>query len=152
MQARLDEAHATLRQRQAVTRQADQEEPPLFVSGDLVWLQNKRRRKGENPKLMPKFVGPYQVLEAYPNHSYRIERQGQSSTQNEARLKLYHPCTSGPGQAPSTSEIVRRPNMKGAVNRQKSAKKTDDTGLDDPPIIETAEEKPSRTRQPDSRH
>ena len=98
-------------------RQEDDEEPPLYAVGDLVWLQNRRRRKGENPKLQPKFVGPYEVLAAWGNHTYRIERQGQESVQHESRLKPYRACTEPVGQAPGTMEATRRPNMKGAVPR-----------------------------------
>ena len=60
-QNRLKEARQILRGEQMETRQEDQEEPPLFIEWDLVWLENKRRKKGENPKLQPKFVGPYEV-------------------------------------------------------------------------------------------
>ena len=72
---RLEEAHSLLQKQQMHIRQEDGEEPPLYAVGDLVWLQNQRRRKGENPKLQPKFVGPYEVLAAWGNHTYKIERQ-----------------------------------------------------------------------------
>ena len=45
---RLEVAHAALREQQRVIRQEDQEEPLLFSPGDMVWLENRRRRKGEN--------------------------------------------------------------------------------------------------------
>ena len=114
---RLEEAHSLLQEQQMHIRQEDDEEPPLYAVGDLVWLQNQRRRKGENPKLQPKFVGPYEVLAAWGNHTYRIERQGQESVQHESRLKPYRACTEPVGQAPGTMEATRRPNMKGAVPR-----------------------------------
>ena len=63
----------------------------------MVWLQNRRRKKGDSDKLQPKFVGPYHVLEANDNHTYRIEQQEQSSVQNEARIKLYHSCAAESG-------------------------------------------------------
>jgi hypothetical protein len=96
-------------------RQEDVEEPLLFVEDDLVWLLNKRRRKGENPKLQPRFLGPYRVVEARANHTYKIERQGQCSVQNEGRLKLYYPCNEPLGKAPARVEPRRRNNMKGAT-------------------------------------
>ena len=61
---RLESVHSTLQGKQVLVRQEDSDEPPLFAPGDMVWMENKRRRKGENPKLQPKFVGPYHVLEA----------------------------------------------------------------------------------------
>ena len=60
-------------------------------------------------------MGPYQVLEAYGNHTYMIDRQGQDSVQNEVRLKLHHPCMAELGKAPASLEPRRRPNMKGAL-------------------------------------
>ena len=79
VKSRLEEAHSLLQEQQVKIRQEDDEEPPLFMAGDLVWLENRRRRKGENPKLQPKFVGPYEVLAAWGSHTYQIERQGQQS-------------------------------------------------------------------------
>ena len=112
---KLEQAYETLRQHQLRVRQDDQEEPLLFAASDLVWLQNRRRRKGENPKLQQKFIGPYQVVEAYDNHTYKIDRQGQSSVQSETRLKLYRPCMAESGKAPVSLEPRRRPNMRGAL-------------------------------------
>ena len=54
---RLEKAHKLLLEQQMAVRQKDSEEPPLSQSGDLVLLPNVRRRKGENPKLQPKFFG-----------------------------------------------------------------------------------------------
>ena len=78
MKERLKQAHEALRQEQLKVRQDEQEEPLLFAPGDMVWLQNRRRRKGENSKLQQKFIGPCQVMEAYSNHTYLIERQGRT--------------------------------------------------------------------------
>ena len=99
---RLEEAHDMLREQQMAVRQEDSEEPPLFQTGDLVLLQNVRRKKGENPKLQPKFVGPYEVISVFDNHTYSLERLGQRTVQNECRLKLYRPCAEKIGQAPGS--------------------------------------------------
>ena len=32
-----------------------------------------RRRKEENPKLQPKYVGPYTILQSFANHTYKLE-------------------------------------------------------------------------------
>ena len=117
VQKRLSQVHDMLREEQCTNRQEDQEEPPLFAERDQVWMVNKRRRKGENPKLQAKFLGPYEVIQAYGNHTYLIERQGQQSVQSESRLKLYKACGEAVGQAPATIEPTRRPNMKGAVKK-----------------------------------
>ena len=99
---RLEEAHNMLREQQMAVSQEDSEEPPLFQTGDLVLLQNVRQKKGENPKLQPKFVGPYKVISVFDNHTYSLERLGRRTVQNECRLKLYRPCAEKTGQAPGT--------------------------------------------------
>jgi len=60
---------------------------------------NYRRRRRQAAKLQPKFVGPYVVVEAMPNHTYKIERSGQVSIQNEARLKPYWTSSDAVGEA-----------------------------------------------------
>ena len=118
MAERLSAVHEMLREQQKEIRQEDQEEPLLFSPGDMVWLENRRRKRGENPKLQAKFLGPYVVIEAWANHTYEIERHGQSSIQNECRLKAYRPCPEEVGRAPVTLEPNRRPNMRGATRRR----------------------------------
>ena len=117
---RLEETHEILRERQMKVRVEDEEEPPLFEVGDLVLLVNKRRRRGENPKLQPKYVGPYTVTKRHSNNTYQVERQGQVSVQNEERLKPYIACPEADGRAPATREPARRPNMRGATGNRKS--------------------------------
>ena len=116
---RLEEAHDALRDLQWEVQQEDAEEPTLFKEGDLVLLENKRRRKGENPKLQAKFVGPYTIIKAFANHTYEIEKQGQRSVQSERRLKIYIPCTEATGQAPGRRELPLRPNMRGTARRNR---------------------------------
>ncbi|XP_067943126.1 uncharacterized protein [Watersipora subatra] len=113
-QQRLEEAHEALSEAQMETRQADQEEPPLFTPGGWVWLVNRWRRRGPNAKLKAKFMGPYQVITAWPNHTYVVERQSQTSTQHKFRLKPYYACSGSSGRAPATLDLRRGPNMKGA--------------------------------------
>ena len=115
---RLETAHAALREQQRSVRQEDHEEPLLFSPGDMVWLENRRRRKGENPKLQAKFQGPYTVVRSWNNHTYQIERHGQASIQNECRLKAFRPCPEEVGRAPVTLEPNRRPNMRGMTRRR----------------------------------
>ncbi|XP_067928204.1 uncharacterized protein [Watersipora subatra] len=64
VQRKLQTVHEALRQSQMEVRQKDRKEPLLYAPGDWVWLTNKCRRRGENPKLQAKFVGPYRVLKA----------------------------------------------------------------------------------------
>ena len=117
-QGRLQEVHNLLRATQEDVRTEDTSEPPLFMRGDLVWMVNKRRRKGENPKLQRKFVGPFRVEQGYPNHTYLISRQGQTSVQNESRLKMHRACHEAIGQAPAELEPRRGPNMKGGYGKR----------------------------------
>ena len=69
-EARLEEAHELLRDQQLTLRSEDSEEPLLFAPGEQVWLENKRRRPGVNPKLQSRFVGPYEVRVVYLNYTY----------------------------------------------------------------------------------
>jgi len=57
----------------------DSEELPLYQVGDRVWMENYHGCRGQSAKLQPKFVGLYLVVEALPNHTYKIERSGQIS-------------------------------------------------------------------------
>ena len=90
----------------------------MFSPGDMVWLENRCRRKCENPKLQAKFQDPYTVTRSWANHTYQIERSGQTSIQNECRLKAYRPCPEEVGRAPVTLEPNRRPNIRGAIKRR----------------------------------
>ncbi|KIK12994.1 hypothetical protein PISMIDRAFT_18298 [Pisolithus microcarpus 441] len=47
----------------------------LLVKGDLVYISMKNINlpKGMSRKFVPKFVGPYQILEDFGNNSYRVE-------------------------------------------------------------------------------
>jgi len=93
-------AHEILREKQWQVRQEDSSEPPLYQVGDWVWMVNYRRRRGQTAKLQPKFVGPYAVVEVMPNHTYKLERSGQISVQNEVRLKPYWASPGAAGEAP----------------------------------------------------
>ena len=62
MRDRLEQAHEALRQHQLKVRQDDQEEPLLFAPEDMVWLQNRRRKKGDSHKLQQKWLGSYQAV------------------------------------------------------------------------------------------
>ena len=72
-------AHDLLMDKQKEVRASDKEEPLLYQVGDWVWLKNRKRKKHEKPRLLPKFVGPYLVKEVRRNHTYLIEKGGQSS-------------------------------------------------------------------------
>jgi len=76
-------------------------------------MTSHRRQRGQAAKLQPKFVCPYCVIEVIPNHTYKMERSGQVSVQNEARLKPYWASPDAAGQAPSLLEPTRRPPMRG---------------------------------------
>jgi len=76
-------------------------------------MTSHRRRRGQAAKLQPKFVGLYCVIEVMSNHAYKVERSGQVSIQNEARLKPYWASPDTAGQAPPLLEPARCPPMRG---------------------------------------
>jgi hypothetical protein len=108
LQNSLAEAHDLVREKQIQIRDEDVSEPPLYKVGDLVLLLNKRCRRGQSKKLQPRYVGPYKVVEVWPNHTYRVQKNTQSTVENEARLKLYTSSADPVGQAPRTVEPPRR--------------------------------------------
>ena len=55
----------------------------------------RKHKKGVNPKLQPKFDGPFVVKKAFGNGTYKVEGRG---TVNESRLKLFTPCSDHQGQ------------------------------------------------------
>jgi len=110
---RMRTAHEVLREQQWQVRSGDSDDPPLYKVGDWVWMISHRQRCGQAAKLQPKFVGPYCVIEVMPNHTYRVERSGQVSVQNEARLKPYWVIPDAAGQASPLLEPACRPPMKG---------------------------------------
>jgi len=76
-------------------------------------MTSHRRQRGQAAKLQPKFVGSYCVIEVMPNHTYKVERSGQVSIQNEARLKSYWASPDAAGQAPLLLKPARNPPMRG---------------------------------------
>lgn len=90
LQNRLHKAHQALRQQQFTVREGDFHGEPAYKAGDYVMMVNKRVGKNRSSKLAPKFVGPYKILQAFPNHTYELARDGQSSIESETRLKAFH--------------------------------------------------------------
>lgn len=111
LEGRMRAAHHLLQKQQNETVGGDRGEPLRFMKNDLVLLENRRRRKGESSRLHPPFMEPFIVKEAYNNHTYKIDKQGQTSVQNEGRLKLFRPSNGPKGQTPVTKAMVRQPNM-----------------------------------------
>jgi transposase InsO family protein len=127
LQQRMQKAHETLREQQLEIRSHDQSEEPLFQEGDYVMMVNKRLKKGQTAKLAPKYVGPYKVLQSFPNRTYKLSRDGQVSVENETRLKAFHGTNDPRAEAPVLLEPTRRKQMMG---RPAPAKKFDTTVLE----------------------
>jgi len=110
---RMRTAHEVLREKQWQVRGEDSDEPPLYQTGDWVWMLSYQRKRGQSAKLQPKFVGPYCILEVLANHTYRVECSGQISVQSEKHLKPYWASPGAVGQAPPLLEPARRPTRGG---------------------------------------
>ena len=105
----LETAWEVVRTDQEAVQAEHRPEPMLFKAGDKVLMRNYRRKKGASGKLAVPYVGPYDVIECYPNHTYLL-RQGETDfVQNEIRLKLFRPANQAMGQAPMEDEPHRRP-------------------------------------------
>jgi len=72
---RMRAAHEVLREKQWQVRCEDSDEPPLYQAGNCVWMVSHCRHREWAAKLQPKFVGPYVVVEAMPNHTYKIDSE-----------------------------------------------------------------------------
>lgn len=75
--------HLTISGHSMKARYDDQAREAVFKAGDTVWLHNPRRRKGFSPKLQSPWEGPYDVVEALSDVTYRIRRGTQ-------RTKVVH--------------------------------------------------------------
>jgi len=113
----MGKTHDALHAQQWQTRTEDSEEPPLYQVGDWVWMVSYRRQPEQSAKLQPKFVGPYYVVEVLPNHTYRVERSGQTSVQSKQRLKPYHASPDAVGQALPLLEPNHQPNHRGRTTQ-----------------------------------
>jgi len=69
---RMKAAHEILQEKQWQVWCEDSDEPPLYQTGDWVWMINHRRCHKQAVKLQSKFEEPYVVVEAMPNHTYKI--------------------------------------------------------------------------------
>jgi len=106
---RMRTAHEVPREKQWQVRGEDLDEPPLYQTGNWVWMLSYWRKCGQPAKLQPKFVGPYCIIEVLPNHTYRVECSRQISVQSEKRLKPYWASPGAVGQALPLLEPARRP-------------------------------------------
>jgi hypothetical protein len=113
LQERLQKVHDGLRQEQQRIRETDPVGPPKFTEGEYVLMVNKRLKKGQTAKLAPKFLGPYKILQVYPNRTYKLSRDGQTSVESEGRLKTFHGPDDPRAEAPLLLEPTRRKLMMG---------------------------------------
>lgn len=92
---RLRTVGAAIQRHQQVASQSQKEFYDLRVShqyyepGERVWVRDKRRRRGQCPKLMKRFVGPYVVIERMSDVLYRLRGDNGNTVVHFNRLK---PC------------------------------------------------------------
>ena len=91
LQKRLQLAGAKLREQQQQTPWTDDLDEPRFTPGDKVWLKSYYKGKGRGAKLLPKYVGPYEIVRCLPHQVYEMSRHGRTSIQHEGRIKAYNP-------------------------------------------------------------
>jgi hypothetical protein len=141
----MEEAGNRMRRHQYEVRTEEMEEPPQYLVGDLVWIRSMMRRKGESPKLAFKYIGPYEIIEVLPYHTYRMRKDGKESLQHEARIKLYVERTGKkrPKQIPlepdtddniPLAELVTRRNVwKSAAEDKRKSRDRPDSPQEEPP-------------------
>ena len=66
---------------------------PTHQLGDRVWLNNPNKTVGLNPKLQPKYLGPYYITDVGDNNTYELRNcsthKPTPSRVNASRLKRY---------------------------------------------------------------
>jgi len=107
-------------------------------------MTSYRMRRGQLAKLQPKFVGPYCMIEVLPNHTYRVERSGQISVQNELWLKPYHGSPETAGQAPPLLEAACQPISRGRRNQPRDW----EIFVRDPETVHDADDPPLQNPPP----
>ena len=60
-----------------------------FKEGDLVWVYFGHPEKGKTHKLLPRFDGPYQIINKLDNVTYRVKRDKQIIVTHVQRLLKY---------------------------------------------------------------
>lgn len=107
-------------------------EEPSYKIGDYVWLFNPRVPVGYSKKLRVKWVGPYQICEIGPNHTYRLRhyqtRLVTDTLINARRLK------------PARLHTESRIRQLQRVNRQDRGVVQPDQGANEPQQVNRAPE------------
>ena len=91
-----------LRSQQFNIRQEETEEPNLYMQGDWVWQQTYEKKKGEIPKLAPKYGGRY-CGSFTINHTYWVCKENKESILHEGQWCCKAPTVpNGVGVRPDT--------------------------------------------------
>ena len=89
LQERMKVVGEKLRQQQKLEPRSEEDDEPLFMVGDRVWLKSFYKPGGRGTKLRPKYIGPYTITAVLPHQTYAMERHGKTSVQHEGRIRLY---------------------------------------------------------------
>ena len=132
LQERLTTAHMHARDRMRTAgyemkaRYDMRAEEAVHKVGDQVWLYNPRRKKGLSPKLQSPWEGPWDVVEALTDVTFRIRRgpRQRSRVVHADRLWAYHgrgnytwgDADSPPDQASSEGEEDRSTDAAGEID------------------------------------
>lgn len=74
-----------------------------------MWLNSKCTSKHKSLKPLPKFVGPFTILQVDDNHTYRVEQNGRVGRESEIRFKTYFSSANVAGRAPRSEDPNRQP-------------------------------------------
>jgi hypothetical protein len=119
---------AILEARVKQTRQVNKHRNPApFVKDDLVYLSTKNLTipKNRAHKLVPKFIGPYRILENYSNGTFKLElpsdlkRKGNQPAFHSSLLRIHNPNDDHrfPGQQIPQITGLREGTPEWAVNK-----------------------------------
>ena len=152
---RLRTVGAAIQRHQQVASQSQKEFYDLRVShqyyepGERVWVRDKRRRRGQCPKLMKRFAGPYVVTERLSDILYRLRGGNGNMVVHFNRLK---PCyDSGFRLGPVDPNAEHAQNDRGVEIPPTSHSGERETGDPDevrPPPVSLAHERNCRRGPP----
>lgn len=109
-----------------------------FAVGDLVLKLDKRRRKGRNPKLSSKWVGPYKVLQRIGQVNYQILREGGKKKEIVNHNNLRQFIKRPDNLHFNGKDELDHPNVETHEN-DNAERFEDDLDDDDPPYVPSAQ-------------
>jgi hypothetical protein len=81
-----------------------------YEIGDRIWLSTKNlKKKGRSEKLLPRFIGPYTIIERINDVAYKIDLPSSLRIHNVFHVSLLKPYIDGSEAFPNRQQKIRPP-------------------------------------------